>query len=101
MLAIRGLGWAGYWKGAEGTKVLKKKKKKEPAFSLPGALYSIAGPAAPGMATVGRNSSTGGGGPHAHHTLDDRARTWGRLSSLLPWEKDVHQPVVHVCLVAQ
>ena len=38
MLAITGLGWAGYWKGVkgEGTKVLKK--KKEPAFSLPGAL---------------------------------------------------------------
>ena len=37
MLAITGLGWAGYWKGVkgEGTKVLKK---KEPAFSLPGAL---------------------------------------------------------------
>ena len=29
MLAITGLGWAGYWKGVkgEGTKVLKKKKK--------------------------------------------------------------------------
>ena len=98
MLAITGLGWAGYWKGVkgEGTKVLKKKKST--CFQPSRCSSSIASPAATGMITVGKNSSRGGGGPHAHHTLDGRARTWGRLSSLLPWEKDAHQPVVCVCV---
>ena len=27
MLAVTGLSWAGYWKGAEGTKVLNEQKK--------------------------------------------------------------------------
>ena len=40
MLAIRGLGWAGYWKGAEGTKVLKKKKKKKNLLSAFQVLFT-------------------------------------------------------------